>query len=76
MTTEFTGTTNINYYDPTISYQDLSSVDLSTSTAVYTNLGTGQPSNGYVSNMTARTPTPHVRLFECGRGGGRRGHGA
>jgi len=58
MTSEFTGTTNINYYDPTISYQDLSSVDLSTSTAVYTNLGTGQPSNGYVSNMTARTPTP------------------
>jgi len=58
MKSEFTGTTNIDYWDPTISYSDLSGLDLSTSAAVYTNLGTGQPSNDYISNMTARTPTP------------------
>jgi len=53
--TEYTGTTVSGEWDPTLSVLETS---LSDQTVVYANLGTGQPSSNYISNMTIRTPTP------------------
>jgi len=59
---EYTGTTSIGgvtrtggVWDPTLSVLDTSYGD---QTVVYANLGSGQPSSTYISNMTIRTPTP------------------
>jgi len=56
MDTEYTGTTQLDHWDPTVSTVETAFSD---QTVGYTNLGTGQPSNSYISNFTARTPTPH-----------------
>ena len=59
---EYTGTTSNGgatrtggVWDPTLSVLDTSYGD---QTIVYANLGTGQPSSNYISNMTIRTPAP------------------
>jgi len=62
MDTEYTGTTQLDYWDPTVSTVETA---FSAQTVGYTNLGSGQPSNNYISNFTARTPTPHCAYLNA-----------